>query len=69
MRTSFIEDLQSDFAVAEQYVSTAGETAWEELAIGMTLPPVLRSPLFALDLNEVCLRHLVFQSPIGVEVR
>jgi hypothetical protein len=23
----------------EQYVSTAGETAWEELAIGMTLPP------------------------------
>jgi RHS repeat-associated protein len=39
MRTSFIEDLQSDFAVAEQYVSTAGETAWEELSIGMTLPP------------------------------
>jgi hypothetical protein len=23
----------------EQYVSTAGETAWEELAIGMNLPP------------------------------
>jgi RHS repeat-associated protein len=23
----------------EQYVSTAGETAWEELSIGMTLPP------------------------------
>jgi RHS repeat-associated protein len=39
MWTSFIEDLQSDFAVAEQYVSTAGETAWEELSIGMTLPP------------------------------
>jgi RHS repeat-associated protein len=38
MRTSFIEDLQSDFAVAEQYVSTIGETAWEELSIGMTLP-------------------------------
>jgi RHS repeat-associated protein len=29
----------SILSTQEQYVSTAGETAWEELAIGMTLPP------------------------------
>ncbi|SFF37416.1 RHS repeat domain-containing protein [Thermoflexibacter ruber] len=49
MRTFFIEDLQSDFAVAEQPVTHAGETAWEELAIGFTTTQQVRVEAYVIS--------------------